>query len=82
MTLKATSVRLDENTLERIGQMAKVMDRPRAWLMAQAIKQFVEREEVYIKHVEEGIEAADAGKTITHETMKKKWESKRASYLD
>ena len=38
MPLKATSARLDDKTLERIGQMAEVMDRPRAWLMAKAIK--------------------------------------------
>ncbi|WP_250654739.1 CopG family ribbon-helix-helix protein [Alkalimarinus coralli] len=39
MALKATSVRLDDETLKRVGQMAEAMDRPRAWLMAQAIKQ-------------------------------------------
>lgn len=82
MSLKATSVRLDDQTLERIGQMAKAMDRPRAWLMAQAIKQYVEREEHFIKQVEEGIAAADAGKTVSHESLKQKWEAKRASYLD
>lgn len=41
MPLQATSVRLDDETLHRIGEMAKAMDRPRAWLMAYAIKQFV-----------------------------------------
>ena len=38
MPLKATSVRLDDETLARVGEMAKAMDRPRAWLMAEAIK--------------------------------------------
>ena len=28
MGLKATSVRLDDDTLERVGQMADAMDRP------------------------------------------------------
>jgi predicted transcriptional regulator len=40
MALKATSVRLDDETLTRVGQMAEAMDRPRAWLMAEAIKQY------------------------------------------
>lgn len=77
MSLKATSVRLDEETLERVGQMAKAMDRPRAWLMAQAIKQFVEREEWFVKQVQEGVEAADAGDLIDHDEVREKWESAR-----
>ena len=43
MPLKATSVRLDDETLTRVGQMAEAMGRPRAWLMAEAIKQNVAR---------------------------------------
>jgi predicted transcriptional regulator len=46
MALKATSVRLDDETLERVGQIAEAMDRPRAWLMSEAIKQYVAREEL------------------------------------
>ncbi len=37
MPLKATSVRLDDETLKRVGDIAEAMDRPRAWLMAHAI---------------------------------------------
>ena len=47
MPLKATSVRLDDETLDRVGQMAEALERPRAWLMAHAIKQYVEREESF-----------------------------------
>lgn len=46
--LKTTSVRLDDETLIRVGQMAEAMDRPRVWLMAEAIKQYVAREEWFI----------------------------------
>ena len=82
MGLKATSVRLDEETLDRIGRMAEAMDRPRAWLMAHAIKQFVEREEWFIKQVKEGVAAADAGDLIDHTDVRSKWEAKRASKMD
>lgn len=82
MGLKATSIRLDEETLQRVGQIAEAMDRPRAWLMAQAIKQFVEQEEWYIREVEKGIEAADKGRLTDHAEMKGKWEKKRAAYMD
>lgn len=66
MSLKATSVRLDEETLKRVGQMAEAMDRPRAWLMAQAIKQYVEREEWFIREIEQGVKAADEGHLLDH----------------
>ncbi len=82
MTLKATSVRLDEETLQRVGQMAEAMDRPRAWLMAQAIKQFVDREAWFVDEVEQGIKAADEGRLTDHADVKAKWEAKRAAQMD
>ena len=82
MGLKATSVRLDDETLARIGQMADAMDRPRAWLMAEAIKQYVAREEWFLLEVEKGVKAADEGRLIDHKDIKAKWETKRAAQMD
>lgn len=82
MTLKATSVRLDEKTLNQIGHMAEAMDRPRAWLMAHAIKQYVSQEEWFISEVEKGIAAADKGELVDHADVKAQWESKRAAQMD
>lgn len=82
MRLKATSVRLDDETLERVGQMAKAMDRPRAWLMAEAIKQYVAREEWFILEVEKGVKAADDGRLIDHADIQVKWDAKRAAQMD
>jgi predicted transcriptional regulator len=82
MPLKATSVRLDDDTLARVGQMAEAMDRPRAWLMAEAIKQYVSREEWFIREVEKGVQAADEGRLVDHTEIKSKWERKRAAQMD
>ncbi len=82
MSLKVTSVRLDDETLTRVGQMAEAMDRPRAWLMAEAIKQYVAREEWFIREVEKGLKAADEGRVIDHKDIKAKWEAKRAAQMD
>ena len=82
MSLKATSVRLDDETLTRVGQMAEAMDRSRAWLMAEAIKQYVAREEWFIREVEEGVKAADEGRLIDHADLKAKWVGKRAAQMD
>ena len=82
MPLKATSVRLDGETLTRVGQMAEAMDRPRAWLMAEAIKQYVAREEWFIHEAGKGVKAADEGRLIDHTDVKAKWEAKRAAQMD
>ena len=82
MSMKATSVRLDDETLDRLGRMAEAMDRPRAWLMAHAIKKFVEQEDWFIREVEHGIEAADEGRLVEHADVKAKWEARRAADLE
>ncbi|MFT6387135.1 MAG: putative transcriptional regulator [Cellvibrionaceae bacterium] len=82
MPLKATSVRLDDDTLARVGLMAEAMDRPRAWLMAEAIKQYVDREEWFIREVGKGVKAADEGHLIDHSDIKAKWEAKCAAQMD
>ena len=82
MPLKATSVRLDDETLSRVGEIAKAMDRPRAWLMSHAIKEYVKREEWLIAEVEKGVEAADQGRLVEHGEVKAKWEAKRAAQMD
>lgn len=74
-------MRLDDETLARVGQMAEAMDRPRAWLMAEAIKQYVAREEWFIREVEKGVSAADEGRLIDHADVRAKWEAKRASQM-
>ena len=82
MPLKATSVRLDDETLTRVGQIAEAMDRPRAWLMAEAIKQYVAREEWFIRELEKGVKAANEGRLIDHADVRAKWEAKRAAQMD
>ena len=82
MSMQATSVRLDDETLDRVGRMAAAMDRPRAWLMAHAIKKFDEQEERFIREVELGLEAADEGRLDKHADVKAKWEAQRAAAMD
>ena len=58
--------------------MAEAMGRPRAWLMAEVIKQYV----ALIHEVEKGMKAADEGRLIDHADIKAKWEAKRATKID
>ena len=82
MPLKTTSIRLDDATLDQIDRLAEAMDRPRAWLMAYAIKQYVEREQRIIREVDNGIQAADEGRLLDHDDVKARWEARRAAQVD
>lgn len=55
------SLRIDEDTLERLDKTAKALDRPRSWVATEAINQFLSYQEHFIRMVEEAIAEADAG---------------------
>jgi|TARA_B110000263_G_C15103137_1_gene416282 predicted transcriptional regulator len=50
--------------------------------MAHAIKQYVAREEWFIREVEKGVLAADEGRLVDHNDVKAKWDAKRAAKMD
>ena len=80
MASKATSVRLDPDTISRLDTMAKAMDRPRSWLMAHAIQQFVEQEEWIVEAIQQGMLSAAQGRRVGHadvEAWVNSWGSKR-----
>ena len=64
-----TTVRFDPDIRERLDMMAEQMDRPRAWIIKEAVAQYLERETWYLAEVQKGIDAAEAGRVISHEEM-------------
>ena len=59
--MTAFTVRVPYETANHLDQLAEKMDRSRAYLAAQAIKDFVERESWQLAEIEAGIAEADAG---------------------
>ncbi|MBL4622979.1 MAG: CopG family ribbon-helix-helix protein [Immundisolibacteraceae bacterium] len=41
---QSVSIRLDEEVLSSLDELAKITDRSRAWLMGHAVEQYVQRE--------------------------------------
>ena len=64
-----TTVRFDPETREQLDKMAKLMDRPRAWIIKEAVAQYLERESWYLAEVQKGIDDAEAGRVISHEEV-------------
>lgn len=71
------TTRLNAATLETLDRLAERYDRSRSWLVAQAVRQFVEREAEMLAIIEEGERSAREEPLISHEEMKKLIAAKR-----
>ena len=69
MAGKPTSVTLSDDTKERLDAIARTYDRSRSWLITNAVKEFLEREEVHVRAVREGIAAAERGELVPHDEV-------------
>ncbi len=65
------SVRLSPASNKVLTKIATAMDRPKSWLIEQAINDYVELQKWQIAAIEEGIRQADAGMGIPHEKVEK-----------
>lgn len=57
-----TSVRLSDELLAELDHLAAMLDRPRAWLLEQAIARYVEEEATQITAIREALDDYRAGK--------------------
>ena len=64
-------VKLDDNTLQRLADLARIRDRSSHWLICRAIETFLEREENYEREKREDMERWEryqlTGVAIPHE---------------
>jgi predicted transcriptional regulator len=67
--MKTTTVRVDDNTLERVDGLAKVLSRSRSWVINQAIDRFLEYEEWFVQEVQDGMAEVERGEFATHEEV-------------
>ena len=59
--MSAFTVRLPDETVAKLDQLAEKVDRSRSYVAAQAIEDYVAREEWQLAEIEAGIEEADRG---------------------
>lgn len=63
------TIRLDEVDISKLDEIAKATDRKRSWHMTRAIQAYIEDEYKFLEGVRRGIEAADRGDVVSHETV-------------
>ena len=61
------SIYLDSTLDDEVGAIAAVLDRPKSWVIEQALRDFVALQRWQLATIDEGIRQADAGQLIPHE---------------
>ena len=71
------TARLDAATRETLDRLAEYYDRSRSWLVAQAVREYAEREAEMLAFIEEGERSAREEPLISAEEMQEWISAKR-----
>ncbi|HBB34397.1 MAG TPA: toxin-antitoxin system antitoxin subunit [Cyanobacteria bacterium UBA8803] len=80
---KVTTVRLDEALTEQLDALAASVDRPRSWLIEQAIKRYLEEQAWQVQAIQEALADLRSGKAelVPHEQVMQRLETKLTAKL-
>lgn len=76
------SFRFEKKLKQQLANLATATGRSQTFLAEEAIKQYCDLQSWQVSAIQEGILAADAGKVISHDELKRTWEKKLANLLD
>lgn len=68
---KVTSIRLPDDLVDRLDKVATSLDRPRSWVILQALSGYVKEHEDYVLDIQHALAELDAGSAglIAHEDV-------------
>jgi predicted transcriptional regulator len=69
MAKTSLNVRLDPELDQKLSAVASRLDRPRAWVVEHAIKEFIELQLWQLTAIEEGLRDADSGRVVSHKKV-------------
>lgn len=70
--MKATTIRMEDKTLDRIDSMAKSLSRSRTWIINQAIERYISYEEWFAHEVKSGLNEMQNGDLSSPEEVRSK----------
>jgi predicted transcriptional regulator len=75
---KVTSVRLEDELASKLEALATSIDRPKAWVIEQAIKSYVDEQSWQVQAIREAMEEYRSGKAelIPHEQVMEELEAR------
>lgn len=63
------SVRLPPQLNERLAAIAAALDRPKSWVIEQAVEDYLALQAWHLAAIDEGLKAADEGRVVAHEDV-------------
>ncbi len=63
------SIRLQPELNDQLAALAALFDRPKSWVIEQAIRDYLAVQAWQLAAIEEAIAAADAGRVVAHEDV-------------
>ena len=76
MANNTITIRTEPEVAEKIGALAKAMDRSRNWVIEDALKHYIQDQEWQIKGIRQGIQSLDSGQGISHDLIKDRMSKK------
>ena len=75
---KVTSIRLTDHLAAKLDQLAASLDRPRAWIVEQAITRYIEEEAWQIAAIQEALAdyRAGAARLVPHDDVMQRLDDK------
>ena len=69
MSTITIGARISEELDRDLRKLSAATGRSKSWLVAEALKSYVESEKAFVEAVEEGIKAYEEGRVVDHETV-------------
>jgi len=69
MSTRVLTAHIPEELADKVDRYAKSMERSRAWIVKQALSNWVDWEEEKLRRTLEGLADVDAGRLIDHDDM-------------
>jgi len=69
MSTRVLTAHVPTDLAEKVDEAAERLDRPRAWIVKQALSAWLDREEHRHQMILKALKDVDAGHTVSHEEM-------------
>ncbi len=67
--MSSITVRVSEDMVRDLDELARAMDRSRSWVVTDALARYLAEERQWMESVRRGIEELDRGEGIPHEEV-------------
>lgn len=73
-----TSIRLEDTLAERLSTLAAALDRPKTWVIEQALTRYLDEEAWQVKAIQEAVDKLHSGRAILipHDEVMQQMEAK------